>query len=89
VVNIARGEIINTSAMCEALHSGQLSGAGLDVTDPEPLPSEHPLWSCPSLIVTPHVSAFGSPAVRRRFAELLKDNVMRFQAGNDLMHRVA
>jgi phosphoglycerate dehydrogenase-like enzyme len=89
VINIARGEIINTSAICEALHSGHVSGAGLDVTDPEPLPSDHPLWSCPNLIVTPHVSSFGSPAVRRRFAELLKDNIIRFQNGDEVKHRVA
>lgn len=89
LVNIARGGVIDTAAIVEALHSGHLHGAGLDVTAPEPLPNDHPLWSCPNLIITPHVAAFGSAAVRRRFAELLGDNIARFQNGQELEHQVA
>ena len=89
LVNIARGGVIDTTAVVEALHSGRLHGAGLDVTAPEPLPSDHPLWSCPNLIITPHVAAFGSPAVRRRFIELLGENIARFQNGQDLNYQVA
>jgi phosphoglycerate dehydrogenase-like enzyme len=89
MVNIARGGVVDTTAIVEALHSGHLYGAGLDVTDPEPLPSDHPLWSCPNLIITPHVAAFGSAAVRRRFADLLGENIARFQNGQDLKHQVA
>ena len=89
LVNIARGGILDSMAVVDALSSGHLFGAGLDVTDPEPLPSDHPLWSCPNVIVTPHVAAFGSAAVRRRFAALLKDNVLRFRQGTPLQHRVA
>jgi phosphoglycerate dehydrogenase-like enzyme len=88
LVNIARGGIVGTAALVEALMSGRLAGAGLDVTDPEPPPPEHPLWSCPNLIVTPHVSGLGSPAVRRRIGALVMDNVARFVAGEDLRHRV-
>jgi phosphoglycerate dehydrogenase-like enzyme len=89
LVNIARGGVIDTEAIGEALHSGHLHGAGLDVTAPEPLPNDHPLWSCPNLIITPpHVAAFGSAAVRRRFAELLGDNIARFQNGQELEHQV-
>jgi phosphoglycerate dehydrogenase-like enzyme len=89
LVNIARGPIVDTAAVVEALNSGHLAGAGLDVTDPEPPPPDHPLWSCPNLIVTPHVAALGSPAVRRRIGALMMDNAARFVAGEALSYRVA
>jgi phosphoglycerate dehydrogenase-like enzyme len=88
LVNIARGPIVDTAALIEVLHSGHLSGAGLDVTDPEPPPADHPLWSCPNLIVTPHVAALGSAAVRRRIAALVMENLGRFLVGEALLHRV-
>ena len=89
LVNIARGPIVDTPALIDALHSGHLAAAGLDVTDPEPPPPDHPLWSCPNLIVTPHVSGLGSPAVRRRIGALVMDNVGHFLAGTPLSSRVA
>ncbi|MDR3534835.1 MAG: D-2-hydroxyacid dehydrogenase [Rhodopila sp.] len=89
LVNIARGAIVDTPALIEALNSGRLAGAGLDVTDPEPPPPDHPLWSCPNLIVTPHVSGMGSASVRRRIGALVVANVGRFVAGEKLLHRVA
>jgi phosphoglycerate dehydrogenase-like enzyme len=89
LVNIARGGIVDTGALVDALRSGRLAGAGLDVTDPEPPPPDHPLWSCPNLIVTPHVSGMGSPAVRRRIGALVMDNVGRFAGKEALLHRVA
>jgi len=89
LVNIARGAIVDTMAVVDALHSGHLAGAGLDVTDPEPPPPDHPLWSCPNLIVTPHVSGIGSQAVRRRIAALIRENVGRFVSGENLMSVVA
>jgi phosphoglycerate dehydrogenase-like enzyme len=89
LVNIARGAIVDTTALVAALDSGHLAGAGLDVTDPEPPPAEHPLWACRNLIVTPHVSGLGSAAVRRRIAALVRENVGRFVAGEALLHRVA
>ena len=88
LVNIARGPIVDTAALVEALLSGRLAGAGLDVTDPEPPPADHKLWSCPNLIVTPHISGLGSPAVRRRIGALVMENLARFVAGEDLRHRV-
>jgi phosphoglycerate dehydrogenase-like enzyme len=89
LVNIARGPIVDTAALVEALNNGHLSGAGLDVTDPEPPPPDHPLWSCPNLIVTPHIAALGSPAVRRRIGALVMENVGHFIAGEALSYRVA
>ena len=73
LVNAARGPIVNTDALVEALQSGKIRAA-LDVTDPEPLPDGHPLWSCPSLFITPHVGGsspqFAPNAVRIAAAEL-------------------
>ena len=89
LVNVARGAIIETNALVDALSSGQLAAAGLDVTDPEPPPPDHPLWACPNLIVTPHVSGLGSAAVRRRIGDVVMDNLTRFVAGAELRHRVA
>ena len=88
LVNIARGGIVDTPALVDALRGGRLAGAGLDVTAPEPLPPDHPLWTCPNLIITPHVSGMGSPGVRRRIDALVRDNVERFLDGRDLMHEV-
>jgi len=88
LVNIARGGIIDTPALVNALRGGRLAGAGLDVTSPEPLPPGHPLWTCPNLIITPHVSGMGSPGVRRRIGALMRDNVERFLEGRELLHEV-
>jgi phosphoglycerate dehydrogenase-like enzyme len=88
LVNVARGGIVDTEALVNALRSGRLAGAGLDVTDPEPPPPDHPLWSCPNLIVTPHVSGLGSEAVRRRIGRLVMENLGRFLAGEELLSRV-
>ena len=56
LINIARGRMLDTNALVAALQSKKLRGAGLDVTDPEPLPSDHALWKLPNVILTPHVS---------------------------------
>jgi phosphoglycerate dehydrogenase-like enzyme len=73
LVNAARGPVVNTDALVEALRSGRIRAA-LDVTDPEPLPDGHPLWSCPNLLITPHVGGsspeFAPNAVRVAAAEL-------------------
>src|SRR5699024_4791782 len=58
VVNVARGAHIDTGALLDSLRSGHLGGAGLDVTDPEPLPDGHPLWETPGVIITPHSANF-------------------------------
>jgi phosphoglycerate dehydrogenase-like enzyme len=56
VSNVARGKLIRTEALVDALHKGKIRGAAVDVTDPEPLPESHPLFSAPNVVITPHVS---------------------------------
>jgi phosphoglycerate dehydrogenase-like enzyme len=83
LVNVARGQLVNTGALVEALASGAIGGAALDVTEPEPLPDDHPLWSLDNVIITPHVAntwAMGLPALRA----LVARNVARFGAGRPL-----
>lgn len=84
LVNVARGRHVVTAAVVDAIRAGTLGGAGLDVTDPEPLPDGHPLFSLPNVIVTPHcanTAAMGKPRLMARIAE----NVRRYAAGDDLI----
>lgn len=84
LVNVARGRHVDTDALVEALRSGQLGGAGLDVTEPEPLPDGHPLWSIPSVIITPHCGntrEMAKPLLGARITE----NVRRYGAGEPLV----
>ena len=76
----------DTDALVRALESGQVAAAGLDVTDPEPLPKGHPLWTL-NTIITPH-SAGQSPGGRRRAEELFRENLRRFAAGEMLLNVV-
>ena len=76
-----------TADLVRALQQGQLSGAGLDVTDPEPLPAEHPLWRTPNVVVTPHVSGRSWTTAQRRQA-LFRENMRRFAAGEPLLNVV-
>lgn len=84
VVNVARGAHVDTGALVAALRAGTIGGAALDVTDPEPLPDDHPLWALPNAIVTPHVGntpEMGRPLLAARITE----NVRRFGAGEPLL----
>jgi phosphoglycerate dehydrogenase-like enzyme len=84
IVNVARGKHIVTDDLLDALRSGTIGGAGLDVTDPEPLPDDHPLWSMLNCIITPHVGntpEMAKPLLARRVTE----NVRRFSVGADLI----
>jgi D-3-phosphoglycerate dehydrogenase len=87
LVNIARGSLVDTDALVQALGSEAIGGAALDVTDPEPLPDGHPLWTAPRAIVTPHV-ANPPPVAAVEFAERVRENVERFAAGRDLLSPV-
>lgn len=83
VVNISRGAIVDTDALCAALATGHIAGAGLDVTDPEPLPAAHPLWQQAGVIITPHVAWAGSaPSAQQQRIDYVVANVRRFAAGD-------
>jgi phosphoglycerate dehydrogenase-like enzyme len=87
VVNVARGEHVDTAALVAALESGHLGGAGLDVTDPEPLPDGHPLWGRPDVIITPHTGntpEMAQPLLSARVAA----NVAAYGTGGSLTGRV-
>lgn len=85
-INVGRGKTVVTADLLVALESGQLAGAGLDVTDPEPLPSNHPLWQMQNVIITPHVAGRGGD--RFRHTTLIQENVRRFIAGDALLNVV-
>ena len=76
-INVSRGKIVDTEALTSALKSGKVRAAGLDVTDPEPLPSDHPLWSMPNVTITPH-NATNSDRLRDRRMRLFRENIERF-----------
>jgi phosphoglycerate dehydrogenase-like enzyme len=84
LVNVARGSHVVTDALVKALQEGWIAGAALDVTDPEPLPRDHPLWSAPNCIVTPH-TANTWEMVRPLLSERISTNVSRFAAGEPLV----
>jgi phosphoglycerate dehydrogenase-like enzyme len=81
LVNVARGSLVDTDALVQALRDGEVAGAALDVTDPEPLPDGHPLWEL--ALITPHV-ATPPEAEARHFARRVTENVRRLAAGEPL-----
>jgi phosphoglycerate dehydrogenase-like enzyme len=85
--NIGRGTTVDQRALLEALRSGHLGGAYLDVTDPEPLPPDHPLWSAPNCYITPH-TAGGHIDERERLVRHFIDNLFRFTNGERLLNRI-
>ncbi|HVY34058.1 MAG TPA: D-2-hydroxyacid dehydrogenase [Caulobacteraceae bacterium] len=87
-VNVGRGAVVDQPALIAALTSGALAGAGLDVTDPEPLPPDDPLWDAPNLLITPHYAAAGDREAAQRIAEALMDNLRRFRAGEPLVNLI-
>ncbi|MBT2185647.1 D-2-hydroxyacid dehydrogenase [Sphingobium nicotianae] len=84
VTNIGRGSIIDSLALDAALRSGHIGGAGLDVTDPEPLPEGHPLWTAPNCIITPHRAGSGDPGSADRMLDSIVHNLERFRRGEPL-----
>lgn len=88
LVNVARGGLVDQVALAEALVSGQIFGAGLDVVDPEPLPADDPLWEAPNLIVSPHFAGGASIESQKRLASGAAENLERLMAGEALLHQV-
>ncbi|EMD94500.1 hypothetical protein COCC4DRAFT_148497 [Bipolaris maydis ATCC 48331] len=87
VVNIARGPIIDQKALITALETEQIKGAAVDVTDPEPLPEDDPLWDAPNVLITPHCSGGSDKYVYRVF-QLLVENIKHERSGGQLINEV-
>jgi len=87
LINVARGAVVDQSALVEALESGALAGAALDVFDEEPLPAGSPLWDMAEVVVTPH-AAGATADYYRRVAAIVRENVRRLGAGEDLVNLV-
>ena len=85
LVNTARGGVVDQQALARALHRGEIAGAALDVTDPEPLPPDHPLLDAPNLLVLPHIGS-ATHTARERMADLAVDNLLAGLAGTPLPH---
>jgi glyoxylate reductase len=87
LVNTARGPLVDTDALVRALREGWIAGAGLDVTDPEPLPRDHPLLSCPGLTIAPHIGS-ATHSTRAAMADLAVDNLLAALRGERMPHCV-
>jgi glyoxylate/hydroxypyruvate reductase A len=85
LLNVARGAVVDDTALIEALHRRRLAGAILDVFAVEPLPSDHPLWTTPNVVITPHVAG---PSIPEDIAPIFNDNLARFLRGQRLHHVV-
>lgn len=88
IVNLSRGGVIDQDALIAALREGRLAGAGLDVTDPEPLPPGHPLWDTPNVLITPHFTA-ALPDKTERSLDTIIENIGRYRAGESMLNRLS
>jgi len=86
-IAVSRGKTYELDALVDAVKSGHLAGAGVDVVDPEPLPEGHPLWTCDNVIITPHIAG-RSDKDRERMVGTLKENIRRFVEGKPLVNVV-
>ena len=87
LVNIARGGLVDEQALLDALQSGRLAGAAIDVAEHEPLPSDHPLWDAPNLLITPHVTP-QMPDRDGRALDILLENIRRYREGEQLLNQL-
>ena len=88
IVNMARGEIIDEPALIDALRSGQIAGAGLDVFAKEPLPADSPLWDLPNVQLTPHMTP-ALPDRRQKSIDMIKENVDRYRQGRPMLNQLS
>ena len=90
LLNAGRGSAVDCAALAELLSAGHLLGAGLDVTDPEPLPPDHPLWDAPNVLITPHTAGGYNhmQLTLDRIRALFLDNLKRYVAGEPLRNRM-
>jgi phosphoglycerate dehydrogenase-like enzyme len=86
-INVARGPSVVTDELVKALNEGRLAGAGLDVTDPEPLPSSHPLWKAPGILITPHISAQSDSPGEARWTVAV-ENLRRYVSNGKMLNVV-
>jgi phosphoglycerate dehydrogenase-like enzyme len=86
-VNVGRGKVVDEEALIEALRSGKLAGAALDVTGKEPLPADSPLWELENVIISPHTAAL-SWRENERIVDLFAENLRRYLRGDELLSRV-
>ncbi len=89
LINVGRGNAIDTEALCDSLENGHLLGAALDVTDPEPLPKEHRLWKIKNVIITPHVSGgYRMGETHERIIKICEQNLEAYLKGDKLKNIV-
>jgi len=89
IVNVGRGKAIDSGALATALKTHRIGGAALDVTDPEPLPSDHALWDCPNCLITPHVSGLSiQPDPEQRILDIICRNLKNFKEGRPIENEV-
>lgn len=88
LVNLARGAVVDQDALIAALTEGRIAGAGIDVTTPEPLPADHPLWDTPNLLITPHFSAKLTDRSERSL-NIIIDNLHRYSTGQTMLNRIS
>ncbi len=89
LLNVGRGDVLDQDVLCDLLESGQLAAAAVDVTHPEPLPTEHRMWSTPNLTITPHISGnFHIPELGEEIVEIFLQNFARFIKGEELHNLV-
>lgn len=86
MIHVGRGGVVSEAALAEALSTGHLGGAAVDVFEAEPLPSDHELWTVPNLLITPHIAGLGLRYVER-LAPLLETNIQRLSRGEEPLHR--
>jgi phosphoglycerate dehydrogenase-like enzyme len=87
-INIGRGMVCKIDDLADAIENGIIAGAGLDVFEQEPLPSDHKLWGLPNVLITPHVAVRDAENIPDRRFEIILDNARRFQAGEELTNVV-